>query len=272
MALRSASAASRVDDDYQNLFHLAPVSLWLEDFSAVREHFERLRAEGVTDLRAYLRANPHEVARCSSLIRVIAVNRRTLDLFRAADLGDLVANLDTVFRDDMFDQHVEELGQLWDGGNRFASQTVNYTLDGERLDIRLEATVMPGHEADWERVLLSIEDITARVRTERNLRRSEQYALGLFEHSPVSLWVEDFSAVKMLLDEVRAAGITDFRTFLNVHPDFVSRCMQEIRVLDVNQQTLQMFGAASKEILLSRLGDVFRDDMRIHFAEQLIDL
>ena len=272
MALRSVSAASRVDDDYQTLFQLAPVSLWLEDFSAVREHFERLRAEGVTDLRAYLRANPDEVARCSSLIRVIAVNHRTLDLFRAADLADLVANLDTVFRDDMFDQHVEELGQLWDGGNRFASQTVNYTLEGERLDIRLEATVMPGHEAAWDRVLLSIEDITKRMRTERDLRHSEQYALGLFEHSPVSLWVEDFSAVKMLLDEVRAAGITDFRTFLNVHPDFVSRCMQEIRVLDVNQQTLQMFGAPSKEILLSRLGDVFRDDMRIHFAEQLVDL
>lgn len=154
-------------DDYQTLFQLAPVSLWLEDFSDVRVHFEQLRRDGVTDLRAYLRANPHQVAQCSSLIRVIDVNQRTLDLFRAADLDDLIANLETVFRDDMFDQHVEELGQLWDGGNRFASQTVNYTLDGERLDIRLEATVMPGHEGSWERVLLSIEDITARVRTER---------------------------------------------------------------------------------------------------------
>jgi len=272
MALSSATAVSGVDHDYQTLFRLAPVSLWLEDFSAVRHYFERLRANGVTDLRRYLRGHPAEVAHCSSLIRVIAVNQRTLDLFRAADLADLVTNLGTVFRDDMFDQHVEELGQLWDGGRRFASQTVNYTLDGERLDIRLEATVMPGHEDTWERVLLSLEDITARVRTERELRRSEQYALGLFEHSPVSLWVEDFSAVKVLIDEVRAAGITDFRTFLNVHPDFVSRCMQEIRVLDVNQQTLLIFGAESKEILLSRLGDVFRDDMRIHFAEQLIDL
>ncbi|AQV93284.1 histidine kinase [Cupriavidus necator] len=281
--MSSASTAPSVDkgagipagnnlDEYQTLFQLAPVSLWLEDFSAVREYFAQLRKEGVTDLRAHLRANPQQVAQCSALIRVIAVNRRTLELFRAADLDDLVNNLETVFRDDMFDQHVEELGQLWDGGNCFSSQTVNYTLDGERLDIQLEATVMPGHEQTWERVLLSIKDITPRMRTERELRRSEQYALGLFEHSPVSLWVEDFSAVKMLLDEVRAAGITDFRTFLNVHPDFVSRCMQEIRVLDVNQQTLLMFGADSKEILLSRLGDVFRDDMRIHFAEQLIDL
>ncbi|MEK7696330.1 MAG: PAS domain-containing protein, partial [Pseudomonadota bacterium] len=265
-------AASRLDDDYRTLFQLAPVSLWLEDFSAVRQAFTQLRADGVTNLRRHLRDNPSEVARCSSLIRVLDVNRRTLDLFRAADLDTLVANLHTVFRDDMFDQHVEELGQLWDGDNRFSSQTVNYTLDGERLDIRLEARVMPGHEDDWSRVLLSIEDITARVRNERDLRRAQQYAVGLFEHSPVSLWVEDFSVVKMLLDEVRAAGITDFRTFLNVHPDFVSRCMQEIRVLDVNQQTLAMFGAPSKEILLSRLGDVFRDDMRIHFAEQLVDL
>ncbi len=271
-ALKAASHTQDLDDNYRTLFQLAPVSLWLEDFSGVRRHFQALRAQGITDLRGYLRAHPREVAHCSALIRVLDVNRRTLALFRAADLSDLVANLDTVFRDDMFDQHVEELGQLWDGGQHFSSQTVNYTLEGKRLDIRLEATVMPGFEETWERVLLSIEDITAQVATERELRRSGQYALGLFEHSPVSLWVEDFSAVKLLLDEVRGAGITDFRTFLNVHPDFISRCMQEIRVLDVNQQTLLMFSASSKQELLSRLGDVFRDNMRVQFAEQLIDL
>ncbi len=45
------------------------------------------------------------------------------------------------------------------------------------------------------------------------VRRSEQYARGLFEYSPVSLWVEDFSTIKMLLDGVRAQGIADFKTF-----------------------------------------------------------
>ena len=37
------------------------------------------------------------------------------------------------------------------------SQTVNYTLGGKRLDILLNATLLPGHEATWNRVLLSIE-------------------------------------------------------------------------------------------------------------------
>jgi len=110
------------------------------------------------------------------------------------------------------------------------------------------------------------------VRSAHQLQRSERYARDLFEHSPVSLWVEDFSAVKRLMDEVRAQGIQDFKTFIKVHPEFVSRCMQEIRVIDVNQLTLQMFGAVSKDELLNNIGRVFRGEMHDSFAEQLQDL
>jgi diguanylate cyclase (GGDEF)-like protein len=258
--------------EWPELFELAPVSLWLEDFSGLKPLFARWRAEGVTDLRAFLRSHPERVAECSQSLRVLQVNRRTLELFGADDLPHLVANLHRVFRDDMFDQHVEEIAALWDGQLRFSSQTVNYTLAGERLDIQLHATVMPGHEATWDRLLLSVENVTERRQAERAQQASEEYARGLFEHSPVSLWVEDFSTVKRLLDEAREQGISDFRVFTDVHPEFVSRCMEEIRVIDVNRQTLAMFGAPDKAALLKGLGQVFRDEMQGHFTEQLIDL
>lgn len=48
--------------------------------------------------------------------------------------------------------------------------------------------------------------------------------------------------------------------------------MQEIRVIDVNQQTLEMFGARSKDHLLNNLSQVFRGEMAESFAEQLQDL
>jgi hypothetical protein len=35
-----------------DLFEFAPISLWEEDYSAVKGYFDRLRAVGVTDLRA----------------------------------------------------------------------------------------------------------------------------------------------------------------------------------------------------------------------------
>jgi diguanylate cyclase (GGDEF)-like protein len=120
--------------------------------------------------------------------------------------------------------------------------------------------------------LLAVENVTARETARRKLSNSENYARGLFEYSPISLWVEDFSHVKRLFGDLRQIGIKDFRVFTDVHPEFVERCMQEIRVIDVNQQTLTMFGAPDKATLLSRLSDVFRDDMRPHFNEQLSEL
>ena len=259
-------------NDDAEMFDIAPVSLWLEDYSDLKALFDRWRADGVTDLRAYFAADLARVKQCSACLRVLKVNRKTLTLFGATDLDHLVANLGSVFRDDMLTTHINELVQLWDGKNAFSSNTVNYTLSGQRLDIQLHGQVLPGHEERWDRVLVSIEDVTERENARRKLIVSESYALGLFAHSPVSLWVEDFSQVKKLLDEIRERGISDFRVFTDVHPEFVTRCMSEIRVLDVNQRTLDLFGAADKSSLLRALRDVFRDDMETHFREQLIDL
>ena len=259
-------------NDDSGMFDLAPVSLWLEDFSGVRALFDAWREHGITDLRAHFADNPACVAECAHSIRVIKVNQKTLSQFEAADFSTLTDNLSAVFRDDMLKTHLEELCQLWSGQSHFTSQTVNYTLGGRRLDVLLKGQILPGHEQLWDRVLVSTEDITELEGARHRVTAAEQYVRGLFEHSPVSLWVEDFSAVKRLLDDARAAGITDFRTFTDVHPEFVERCMAEIHVIDVNHHTLEMFAAPDKKTLLARLPDVFRDDMRPHFREQLIDL
>ncbi|WP_298209701.1 GGDEF domain-containing protein [Acidovorax sp.] len=258
--------------DFEHMFELAPVSLWLEDFSELKRLFDGWRAQGVTDIRAHLAEDPARLRQCSVSLRVLQVNRRTLELVSADNLQHLEANLDKVFRDDRHDTATHEFAQLWNGQLEFSNQTVNYALDGRRLDVQVRARILPGHEHDWSRVLVSLEDNTQQLTAARQIQRSEQYARDLFEHSPVSLWVEDFSAVKKLLEGVRSQGIGDFKTFLKVHPDFVTRCMHEIRVIDVNQQTLHMFGATSKEMLLNNIGRVFRGEMHESFAEQLQDL
>jgi diguanylate cyclase (GGDEF)-like protein len=259
-------------DDDAKMFDLAPVSLWIEDYSGIKALFEQWRVEGIGDIKAFLAADRDRVRQCSERIRILKVNRKTLSLFGARDLAHLIAHLGEVMRDDTFKSHVEELAQLWNGQTSFSSHTVNYTLAGERLDIQLNGTILPGHDESWDRVMIAIEDVTEREGARRRLVDSENYAFGLFAHSPVSLWVEDFSAVKRLIDDVRARGVEDFRVFTEVHEEFVPRCMSEIRVLDVNSRTLELFGAPDKETLLRNLSTVFRDEMEPHFREQLVDL
>ena len=269
----SSSVSPRsADAEFELMFNSAPISLWLEDYSALKKLFDSWRAQGVTDLGAHLRKFPELMGQCSACLKVLRVNARTLVVFAARDQHDLVSRLNEVFRDDTFEQMLAELLHLWSGTLQFSNQSVNYALDGRRMDIQIHVRVLDGHESTWDRVMVSLEDITDKVQAQRLLVGSEQYARSLFDYSPVSLWVEDFSGVKALLDDVRAQGIQDFRVFLSVHPDFVARCAEQIRVIEVNHQTLQMFGAHSKEELLSKLDVVFRDEMHDSFTEQLLDL
>ncbi|MEI7294513.1 GGDEF domain-containing protein [Paraburkholderia tropica] len=258
--------------DLLDFFDVTPTSLWLEDYSQLRALFERWRAAGVVDIRAFLEEDPRRVAECSACIRVLKVNQHTLELYGASSHEELTARLADVLRDDMFQAHVGELEQMWAGEPRFQSKSVNYTLGGRRMDILLNGVILPGHEADWSRVLVAIEDVSALEDARQRAAASQLYAQGIFEHAPVSLWVENFSAIRELLEEARMQGIVDFRTFTDVHPEFVERCMSEIQVLDVNHYTLGMYRAPDKATLLARLPDVFRDEMRPHFREQLLDL
>jgi diguanylate cyclase (GGDEF)-like protein len=266
-----ASAAALPEDAWA-LFELAPTSLWLEDFSALAQLYASWRAQGVTDLRAHLTAQPERVVQCTRCIRVLKVNQSTLSLFGASSQEELLAHLPGLLGPQLQNWQIHELEQLWLGQLCYEHPLIHSTLDGRRLDVQLRVRILPGHELDWARVLVSIEDHSEREHARRDLQLSQQYAQGLFENSPVSLWVEDFSEVHRLMQEVRASGVQDFRVFTDVHPEFVARCMAEIRVLDVNQQTLKLFAAPDKATLLQRLPDVFRDEMRRPFTEQLIDL
>ncbi|CAM5291919.1 sensor domain-containing diguanylate cyclase [Frigidibacter albus] len=264
--------AAMTGSEEGSVFELAPISMWIEDFSGIRALFDRWRAEGVQDLRSFLQADLSRVAASSRSIKVLRVNAKTLELFEATDMAHLIGNLDRVFQGEMLLTHINELEQLWNGGTSFASEAVNYTLGGRRLDIQLRGAVLPGHEDTLGRVLLTVEDVTAREEARRSELASRQHAEGIFEHSPVSLWVEDFSKIRHLVEDLRNRGIQDMRVFTDVHPEFVRQCMTEIRVVDVNHATLEMFGATDKAQLLSRLHTVFRGDMEPHFREQLIDL
>ena len=260
------------DSSFEQMFELAPIAMWVEDFSGVQSIFQRWRSAGVSDIEAFLRADRTRVAACTKAIKVVKVNARTLELFEASDLDHLVANIGSVFRDDMLENHIDELVQLFEGKRAYSSNTVNYTLSGRRLDIQLSGKVLPGYEDTLERVLLTTEDVSARESARRRERQQALYAHGLFEHSPVSLWVEDFSRIRKLLEDLRSRHIVNLKVFMDVHPEFVRQCLNEIKVIDVNQATLDMFRAADRQALLQNQHAIFRDDVEEHFRQQLLDL
>ena len=258
-------AASPSQAHFFSLFEYAPISLWEEDYSGIKHLFELLRQQGVGSLETYLDAHPDFADTCMHAMKLVYVNQQTLKMLEAASQEQLVAQLDQVFRDGMRPHFRAELLALWAGDLLWSGEGINYTLDGQPLDILLHWRILPGFEKSWKRVLVTIEDITIRKQAERRLQ-------SLFEASPISLWEEDYSAVKAYFEKLRSSGVIDLRSHLEKHPEVVTTCMGLIKVLNVNQKTLEMFRADSKEQLLAHLDQVFRDEMGTHFARELVNL
>ncbi len=92
----------------------------------------------------------------------------------------------------------------------------------------------------------------------------------LFEDSPISIWEEDFSAVYKYLKTLREQGITDLRDYFSKNPDQIDKCSRLVKILNINQASLKMYNANSREELLTDLEVVFTEDSKEAFVDQLI--
>src|ERR1700712_2688290 len=256
---RASAWLDQVDD--ASTFELAPVSLWLEDLSGLKTLFAQWSGEGTGSVRERLQDSPECLMACLVCIRVLKVNRKTLALYEADDQAHLVANLRRIFSPETMSSMIDQMVELWEGRLDFFSKTVNHTLGGRRLEIQLRGNILPGFEDCWSRVLVAVEDVSDLQAARQEMARSEAYARGLFEHSPVSLWVNDFSGVRHLFDALRATGLQDFRAYLTARPDFIERCRDAIRVLDVNRQTLALYGITDAAAFWRRHLDLLRSNL-----------
>lgn len=157
---------------YQGLFEDSPISLWEEDFSAVKEYLDSLREQGIEDLPTYLEERPEEIARCGALVRVMDVNRATVELYGGLRKEQFLAGLGKIVTEESLAAMRKILVALLRGQRTFETETVNSTLDGRRLVVKLRCFVARGNERPWNRLLLAITDITDIKCTEEALRQT----------------------------------------------------------------------------------------------------
>ena len=160
---------------YRLLFESAPVAMVERDAGELKQHLDRLRADGISDLHSYFDQHPQELIRCMELIKTVDSNSAFLDLMEAQTWDEIESGFKMTNSPEDFMRMAQEIILMVAEGNISHEREDTFmTLKGNKKSILGKSLPLFGHEDTLSRIVIAMVDITKRKQAEEALRTSEQ--------------------------------------------------------------------------------------------------
>lgn len=106
------------------------------------------------------------------------------------------------------------------------------------------------------------------------LRAGEARFRSLYDHAPVALWEQDWSAVRAALDALEQAGVRDLGAHFQANPDALRQLAGLVRIIDANGAALAQVRANEDDQRRGALGlaQNFDDSAMPRFGDALLAL
>ncbi len=192
-----------LESRYLTLFEDSPVSLWEEDFSEVKQYIDRLREQGISDIRRYFEEHAEEIWNCAQLVRIIRVNKATLDLQGVETEEELLGSLGKILVEDALDLFLGEILTIAEGKDKFESTVTLRTITGESRHILLVLSVPKDFLETYSMVIVSMLDITETVQAKDALEEALETAdfyNDLMAHDISNMMQGIMSSMELLLE------------------------------------------------------------------------
>jgi len=285
VSFRDRATGEKRDHDFEYRMIAADGSVvWLRDLVTVvvdEERAARLRgvmvditgrrrAETALREQAGLLDLTHDTIFVRDMNDVITYWNRAAEELYGWTAADAVGSIPHRLMQTVFPAPLEQIRAELLGAGRWEGELVQTRADGSRVVVASRWSLQRDEEGRPRAILETNNDITKRKEAEARLRESEQRYRYIFDSTGVSIWEEDFSQVKVAIDELRSRGVRDFREYFAAHPEFVQQAITMVRIVDVNDVSVKLFAAESKDELLVSLHKVFVPETQEVFLRELI--
>nr|WP_314900753.1 PAS domain S-box protein [uncultured Deefgea sp.] len=178
--LQQQRAITEREQIYHQLFDNTGISILNQDQSQLLQHLDELRANGISDLPAYLKKNPAAAYQMMDLIQVIDVNPATLKLFGSHEKAEFLHSFTRLFGEGTEQVVRQELCAFWRKDLEFHSEVNMITLQGVPIQTILSFPI-PQSLDEARHVPVSINDITQLKASEHKLHSSRAQFAGMID-------------------------------------------------------------------------------------------
>ncbi|MBD3382540.1 MAG: PAS domain S-box protein [candidate division Zixibacteria bacterium] len=159
---------------YRSLFEDSPIILCEEDLSKVMKCVRSKLPNNVENYQEYLLDHSEDLLECISELRIVNINRAGLSSYSAKDIDNLRDFFTSELTEDNVRAFAGMIATFLSGGTTYETEFLSRTIRGDDLFVHLKASVAPGHEQTFSKVILSGMDFTEKRRTELALAESRQ--------------------------------------------------------------------------------------------------
>lgn len=153
----------------ESIFTYSPTSLWINDFSKIKQRFNALRQNNILDLKQYLTDHPEYLQQCFNDITIIDINHSALKLFKARSKTEFLDNIHQIFSIYNHQTFTEKLLKLWNENYDQQHESTYYTIDGQTIHVVEQFNIFPHNKNDWRVTQVALTDITERKFMESHL-------------------------------------------------------------------------------------------------------
>jgi len=174
---------------YETLFENSPIAMFEEDCSEMKAFLD---ARPVKDFDQWIASDPTAIPSAIEKIKVLNVNNAVLDLYGARSKQEIMSNLPNLFTPEAQQSMATMLVELYTKNRtEYQGDFVSLDLRGRAFDAQVQVSMAPASRESWDRLYVSVVDVTKRVALRKSIARSRDMYLGMLDTFPAPIWRTD---------------------------------------------------------------------------------